>query len=455
MSNFFIPTPMKASILIIDDDPYIISLLEKYFEREGYKVFTLFKGKPALKLLKKERVDVVLCDMRLPDIDGKELLPFIRQISPDTAIIVMTAYAEIKAAVESIKAGAFDYVTKPIYPEEICIIIQQAIQRKLGKQTETEDAFITGESSKMLELIDQASLVAPTDMSVLIQGETGSGKEYIARLIHKSSARKNRKFMAIDCGAIPPELAASELFGHVKGSFTGAIADKQGYFEQTNGGTIFLDEIGNLSYETQVKLLRAIQQKVITRVGDSKTIDVDVRIISASNSDLLEASGDGHFREDLYHRINEFKLKLPPLRDRGDDILIFAKHFLEEANRDLDKKVKGFDQEVVAAFRAYPWFGNLRELRNVIKRSVLITRSDVVTINSLPEDIRVKQVKDSDVVAKIATTLDLKSAVQEAEKQVLVKALENANYNKSLAAKLLNIDRKTLYNKLSQLGLDG
>jgi two-component system, NtrC family, response regulator HydG len=445
---------MKPSVLIIDDDPYIINLLEKYFQRDGYTVITSFKGKPALKLLHKEPVDVVLCDIRLPDISGTELLTYIRQISPDTAVVMMTAYAEIRAAVESIKAGAFDYVTKPIYPEEISNIIERAIQKKIGEQAKSDDLFITGESGIILQLIEQAKLVAPTDMSVLIQGETGSGKEYIARLIHKNSARKNKKFMAIDCGAIPRELAASELFGHVKGSFTGAISDKAGYFEQANGGTIFLDEIGNLSYETQVKLLRAIQQKVITRVGDSKTINVDVRIISASNSDLLEASGEGHFREDLYHRINEFKLKLPPLRERGDDIMIFARYFLEEANRELNKKVKRFDQDVVYAFRNYPWYGNLRELRNVIKRSVLLTRSDAVAINSLPEELTGKPDTGSDFMDKTATIPDLKTAALEAEKLVLEKALQQANNNKSLAAKLLNIDRKTLYNKLSQLGMD-
>ncbi len=455
---------MKASILIIDDDPYIINLLEKYFQREGYKVFTSFKGKPALKMLQEEKIDVALCDIRLPDINGTELLPFIRKRSPETAVVMMTAYAEIRAAVESIKAGAFDYVTKPIYPEEISSIIKRAIQKKTGKKEKSDDVFITGDSGKMRELIDQAKLVAPTDMSVLIQGETGSGKEYIARLIHTNSARKNKFFVAIDCGAIPRELAASELFGHVKGSFTGAISDKAGYFEQANGGTIFLDEIGNLSYETQVKLLRAIQQKVITRVGDSKTIDVDVRIICASNSDLLEAAGDGDFREDLYHRINEFKLKLSPLRDRGDDILIFAKHFLKEANRELNKGVKGFDDNVVSVFKSYPWYGNLRELRNVIKRSVLMTSGDLVKENSLPEELTSSQEKDdqkkgaqdtiSDVVENTRTTLDLKTATLAAEKVILEKAMQQANYNKSLAAQLLNIDRKTLYNKLSQLNLE-
>lgn len=445
---------MKYSILVIDDDPYIITLLEKYFQREGYKVFTAFKGKPALTLLNEEVIDVVLCDIRLPDISGIELLPFIRKRSPETAVVMMTAYAEIKAAVASIKAGAFDYVTKPIYPEEISKIIQRASQRKTGQSAQNNEVFITGNSANMAALIDQAKLVAPTDMSVLIQGETGSGKEYIARLIHQNSIRKNKKFMPIDCGAIPMELAASELFGHVKGSFTGAISDKAGYFEQANGGTIFLDEIGNLSYETQVKLLRAIQQKIITRVGDSKTIDVDVRIICASNSDLREASMDGNFREDLYHRINEFKLKLPPLRERGDDINIFANHFLYEANRELNKEVKGFNDEVLAVFHTYPWHGNLRELRNVIKRSVLMTSNDLVVVNSLPEELRGAQAAVSNVLEKPATTLDLKTATLEAEKLILEKAMQQANYNKSLAAKLLNIDRKTLYNKLSQLEMD-
>lgn len=444
---------MEASILIIDDDPYIVNLLENYLKRDGYQVFISFKGKPALKILRKERIDVVLCDIRLPDINGTELLQHIRQLAPDVSVVMMTAYAEIRAAVDSIKSGAFDYVTKPVYPEEISDIISRAIQKKTSFKPASDPAFITGESIKMLEVIDQAELVAPTDMSVLIQGETGSGKEYIARLIHNNSKRKNKKFVAIDCGAIPRELAASELFGHIKGSFTGAISDKSGYFEQANGGTIFLDEIGNLTYETQVKLLRAIQQKVITRVGDSKTIDVDVRIISATNRDLLKALGDGHFREDLYHRINEFKIELPPLRERGEDIMIFARHFLDEANRDLQKNVRGFDRDVVHAFNNYSWYGNLREMRNVVKRSVLVARKGYIELKSLPAEFRThtKHVKMnfSDDAA-----LDLKNAAEEAERQVVEKALKEANYNKSEAAKLLNIDRKTLYNKLSRFGIE-
>lgn len=444
---------MRPSILIIDDDPYIITLLDNYFKREGYLTYTSSKGKAALQLIRSERIDVVMCDIRLPDINGTELLQKIRLLAPDSVVIMMTAYAEIRAAVESIQSGAFDYVTKPIYPEEIRDIVKRALQKK-SSIAETDVEYITGNSSRMLNIIDQAKLVAPTHMSVLIQGETGSGKEYIARLIHSNSARKNKKFVAIDCGAIPRELAASELFGHVKGAFTGAIANKSGYFEQANRGTIFLDEIGNLPYETQVKLLRVIQQKVITRVGDSKSIDVDVRIISASNRDLLKALGDGHFREDLYHRINEFKIELPPLRERGDDVLIFARHFLKEANLDLKKNVKDFDGDVIQAFKNYSWYGNLREMRNVVKRSVLVARGDFVSLDCLPEELRTENERKAEPEWQDGNALDLKNASEIAEKRVVEKALKEANYNKSLAARILKIDRKTLYNKLSRFGID-
>lgn len=444
---------MKASILIIDDDPYIITLLENYFKREGYKTYTSYKGKPALKLLHSERIDVVLCDIRLPDIEGIQLLKYIRKLSPETVVIMMTAYAEIRAAVESIKAGAFEYVTKPVLPDEISDIVRRAADKKINEGVQTEDDFITGDSGKMLEVIEQAKLVAPTDMSVLIQGETGSGKEYIARLIHNNSKRKGKKFVAIDCGAIPRELASSELFGHIKGAFTGAISDKSGYFEQANGGTIFLDEIGNLTYETQVKLLRAIQQKVITRVGDSKEISIDVRIVSATNSDLLKALDDGQFREDLYHRINEFKIELPPLRERGNDIITFARHFLAEANRNLNKDVKDFDSNVINAFKSYSWYGNLREMRNVVKRSVLLTRTDYITIDALPLELKSEYPGEAEHTTFADNPLNLRNAAGVAEKSVVEKALKEADFNKSLAAKILKIDRKTLYNKIKRYGI--
>ncbi|MFW6351689.1 MAG: sigma-54-dependent transcriptional regulator [Bacteroidota bacterium] len=445
---------MKKSILIIDDDLYIVDLLDNYFNRQGYLTHTQTRGKPALQLLKKKSFDAVLCDIRLPDIDGTELMQHIRKISPDTAIIMMTAYAEIRTAVDTIKAGAFDYVTKPIHPEYISSVIKKAVKSKDTAENGTEDDFIAGRSNKMLDLISQAKLVAPTDMSVLIQGETGSGKEYIARLIHQNSKRKSKKFVAIDCGAIPKELAASELFGHVKGSFTGAIADKSGYFQQANGGTIFLDEIGNLSYETQVKLLRAIQQKVITRVGDTKPITIDVRIISATNSNLKDHAREGEFREDLYHRLNEFKLELPPLRERTEDIMVFAHHFLSRANHELDKKVKTFDSEVEKALKSYTWYGNLREMRNVIKRSVLITRTDTVTIDCLPEEIRQNNEQEVSEIIDTVEDMSLKDAANQAERIIVEHALRDTNNNKSQAARLLKIDRKTLYNKMKELGLE-
>ena len=444
---------MKKSILIIDDDPYIVNLLDNFFRKDGYATYKLTKGKPAIPLLQKKQFDIILCDIRLPDIEGTELLMHIRKVSPNSSVIMMTAYAEIKAAVDSIKSGAFDYITKPIHPDVINDLIKKAIKGKHIQPTSVTEDFLTGNNNQMLELIDQAKLVAPTDMSVLIQGETGSGKEYIARMIHNFSNRKEKNFIAIDCGAIPRELANSELFGHVKGSFTGAIADKKGYFEHASGGTIFLDEIGNLSYETQVKLLRAIQYKVITRVGDTKSIPVNLRFIAATNSNLKDQAIKKNFREDLYHRINEFKLELPPLRERGNDVLLFAQKFLEQANKDLNKTVKGFNDEVKEVFKNYTWYGNLRELKNVIKRSVLVTKNDIINIRDLPEEIIADNL-NKPLISQQPSVLNLKDAAQIAEKTAIESALKKVNNNKSEAARLLGIDRKTLYNKIKELGIE-
>ncbi len=455
MSNQMI---MGKNILVIDDDLYINNLLEKLLQKEGYHTFSATKGRMGLEILKDENIDLALCDIRLPDINGVEVLKSSRKISPDTKMIMITAYAEIRTAVETIKLGAVEYVTKPIYPEEILQLIKSHLKVRPKKEPRDNDRqkFIAGESQVMRKVIEQSGLVAPTDMSVLIQGETGSGKEYIARLIHRKSLRKDKKFVAIDCGAIPKELAASELFGHVKGAFTGAISNKSGYFEEANGGTIFLDEIGNLSYETQVKLLRAIQLKVISKVGGIKDIPVDVRILSASNTDLMQAVEDGHFREDLYHRINEFKLTVPPLRERENDIIIFAEHFLDEANRELNRDVRGFDHDVINAFLKYHWYGNLREIRNVVKRSVLIAGEGNVSLDCLPEELKMEPARVPHMDETEADDLgsQLKDAAHNAERRVIMKALQEANFNKTRAARILNIDRKTLYNKIKVLGID-
>ena len=317
-------------ILVIDDDTYICELLVNYLQEKGNEVQGAFTGNKALKIIEKNIFDVVLCDYRLPDSDGLKLLKEIKTRRPATAVIIMTAYADVKMALRLIKNGAFDYVTKPIQPEEILSLINDATSQEREPVSETafKDEFVTGKSEGIAKVMKHVKAVAPTELTVLIEGETGSGKEYIAKAIHYASERKDKPFIAVDCGAIPKELANSELFGHIKGAFTGAINDKRGYFEQAKGGTLFLDEVGNLPYENQVKLLRALQERIINRVGDNKTIKVDVRLISASNDDLLNQVEENEFREDLYHRLNGFKIPIPALRDRKEDLMEFAHFFI-------------------------------------------------------------------------------------------------------------------------------
>ncbi len=460
-------------ILVVDDEIYICTLLERYLKKEGFGVETAFTGKSGIAKLKTETFDVVLCDFRLPDIDGRQMLTEIKSISPHMPVIIVTGYSDVRMAVSLIKSGAFEYVTKPIFPEEILEIIKSAIKSggvqpilvadlKIAEATPSAPTkyFTSGESPKFKEVLKHAQMVAPTDMAVLIQGETGAGKEYVARAIHDQSTRKDKPFIAVDCGAIPKDIANSELFGHIKGSFTGAINNKEGYFEAANGGTLFLDEVGNLSYEIQVKLLRALQEKVISKVGDNKTIKVDVRILAASNEELSEAIENNSFREDLYHRLNEFTIHLPPLRERKEDILAFGRFFLKQANIDLKKNIVDFDDKTVKVFLKYPWYGNLRELRNVIKRGVLLSQTELFTEDVLPDEIR----KFSSEMAELPTAFSnivtadniggLKNASIEAEKEAIMNALVAARYNKSKAAEALNIDRKTLYNKIKQYNIE-
>lgn len=463
-----------AKILVIDDDLYICTLLEKYLKKEGFEVETAFTGKSALNKIKSDNFDVTLCDFRLPDYDGKQLLLEIKNLNPSIQVIIITGYSDVRVAVSLIKLGAYEYVTKPIFPEEILEIIKSSLKSGASKPSisllskvvdeipvSQPKYLISGESPKFKEVLKHAQIVAPTDMAVLIQGETGAGKEFVARTIHDQSPRKDKPFIAVDCGAIPKDIANSELFGHVKGSFTGAVNNKEGYFEAANGGTLFLDEVGNLSYEIQVKLLRALQEKVISRVGDNKTIKVDIRILAATNEDLPTAIGNATFREDLYHRLNEFTINLPPLRERKEDILSFGNFFLTQANNDLRKNVTGFDAKTTEIILKYPWFGNLRELRNVIKRGVLLTQSDVLTEECLPEEIRkhfaeskYNIINNQNINIQTDSYGGLKSASAEAEKEAIFNALITAKYNKSKAAELLNIDRKTLYNKIKLYNIE-
>lgn len=440
-------------ILLIEDDISFCKLLEKFLTKNNYTVTTSFSAAEARSAVKKESFDLVLTDLRLPDDDGIGLMTEIKATFPDVPVILMTGYSDVNTAVKAIKNGASDYISKPFNPDEVLIVITNALQsssvatpieKKISKpKSNSDEEYVKGISKASIKLAEYIKLVSPTDMSVLIIGESGTGKEIIAKSIHKQSLRKDNNFIAVDCGAIPKELAASEFFGHLKGSFTGAISDKIGYFEAANGGTVFLDEIGNLSYENQIQLLRALQERKIKPVGSNKEIKVDIRILTATNEDLREAVKNGDFREDLYHRINEFSIHSPALSEREEDLMVFAEFFLQKANDQLNKDVLGFSPEVVSIFQKYPWPGNLRELQNCVKRATLLTQTDFIESNVLPVEFFQKTT---------STNGDFSLSVN--EKEAILNALYRTNNNKSEAAKLLKITRKTLYNKLKLYDLN-
>ncbi len=443
-------------ILIIDDDVFICNILEKYLKDNKYEVKSAYSAASAKNILKEEEFDVVLCDYRLPDSDGIKMLETIRRLDPGAKVVVITAYADVNIAVKLIKSGASDYVVKPIQQEEILHLVNDLISKPEAPQTKKvkdNGDFFFGNSPEITKVLELARTVAPTDLSVIINGETGSGKEFLARYIHMNSRRNKQPFVALDCGAIPKTLANSELFGHIKGSFTGAVADKIGVFQEADGGTLFLDEIGNLEYEVQVKLLRTLQERKVTRVGDPKTTEVDVRIIAASNEDLKEQVAENNFREDLYHRLNEFMIALPPLRERQKDIIAYAEYFMEEANAQLDRNISNIDEGAREILLQYSWEGNLRELRNVIKRAVLMTPSNMITKESFPEEIRSFHLQQSLDTGIIDASSDLRETSLEAEKELIIETLRSVDNNKSKAARILKIDRKTLYNKMKRLNI--
>lgn len=455
---------MRSKILVIDDDTSFCIMLKTFLQKKGFEVTNAFNAKEAKEAIDHEVFDVVLTDIRLPDSDGIDILKLVKEISFATQVILMTGYTDIKAAVNAMKIGAYDYVGKPINPDEILHTIEQSLKKtdikkqipsdkKEASKSVPSPTFVKGISSNADQLHEYISLVAPTNMSVLIIGDSGTGKEYIAHSIHLQSKRAGKPFIAVDCGAIPKDLASSEFFGHLKGSFTGAVNDKTGHFEAANGGTIFLDEVGNLSYEVQIQLLRALQERKVKPVGSNNEIKVDIRVIAATNEDLSEAVRKGDFREDLYHRLNEFSIMAPRLSERKHDIMIFANHFLAAANDDLEKNIRGFSAEVTDLFMTYDWPGNLREMKNTIKRSVLLSKSDFVAVDVLPQEmLSANKIGLGDSGQTQHTSL---SAFPKAnEENAIRKALEKANYNKSKAAKLLDIDRKTLYNKLKLYNID-
>ena len=442
---------MTQSILIVEDDLTFATMLKTWLGKKGYEVETASTNARARKLLTTRDFSLILSDLRLPDQDGIHLLSWLRDLQKATPVIIMTSYAEIQGAVLAMKEGAADYVSKPVQPDELLKKIKEAISQeskivatpKESKENFATQNFLEGESEAARQLYNYVNLVAPTQMSVLINGASGTGKEYVAHRIHQLSKRADKPFIAIDCGSIPKDLAASEFFGHVKGSFTGALTDKVGAFEEANGGTLFLDEIGNLSYEVQVQLLRALQERRIRRIGSTKEIEVDIRLVSATNENLKESISKGNFREDLYHRINEFTLRMPALKDRQEDILLFANFFLDQANRELDRHLIGFDAAASEAMQNYSWPGNLRQLKNIVKRATLLAQGDFISIRELGDEILEHATPDAQQMQHSFVLHD-----EEAEKQRILNALQQTGNNKTKAAQLLGVDRKTLYNKL-------
>ena len=463
---------MKNPILLVEDDVVFSKMLSRFLERNGYDVIGCYSLEEAEKNLT-PAIKMIFTDLRLPDGDGINFLKQVKDIFPNLPVVVMTSYAEVSTAVEAMKLGAFDYISKPFQQEDVLNVIKNAQNTvfstpkpetvetaaplsktdhsspakmiKAPKVTE-ENPYIEGVSPASKKLSKFINLVAPTDMSVLIMGESGTGKEVVAKLIHLKSERRNKPFIAVDCGAIPKEIASSEFFGHIKGSFTGAITDKKGHFEEANGGTIFLDEVGNLSYENQIQLLRALQERRIKPIGSSKEIEVDIRVLAATNEDLLEAVNKGDFREDLYHRLNEFAIKVPSLSERKDDLMIFASYFLEIANEKLHKNVQGFTERAVQKMLNYNWGGNLRELSNVVKRATLLTTTDYISENELPDFVMSE--------TRHFPTERFSFSTKENERELIIGARHETNNNKTEAAKLLGFTRKTLYNKLKAYNIE-
>ena len=468
-------------ILIVEDDIAFGTMLQTWLRRKGFEVEKATSVGAAVKLLTEtfgKEVDLVLSDLRLPDHDGLRLLAWMHEHDINAPFIVMTNYAEVQNAVLAMKSGAADYIAKPVQPDILLQKIKDAMEQnaqqasytiqnsttqnaptahnsKLKTQNScsgkrlyepsaklTAPRHIEGKSEASRQLYSYVGLVAPTPMSVLILGASGTGKEYVAHRIHDLSARADKPFFALDCGAIPRDVAASEFFGHKKGAFTGADTDKRGAFEMANGGTLFLDEVGNLSYEVQVQLLRALQERRIRPVGGTQEIPIDIRLVCATNENLEEAVGEGRFREDLYHRINEFTIYMPKLSERGSDLFLFADLFIRHANEELNRTVEGFDSAAAELLASHSWPGNLRELNNVVKRAVLLTRGNKITTAELTQ-----------AMGQIRTDNILQLHDEDTERQRIITALQQTNGNKAKAARLLGIDRKTIYNKIEKLGI--
>lgn len=448
----------KARILVVDDEPIVCKSCQEILTEAGYEVETLQSSRAALERVKEELFDLVLIDLKMPGIDGMELLRLVKQSNPEITAIMITGYSTIESAVEAIKLGSFDYVPKPFTPDELALRVERALKTRyllqeniyLRRELQKKYEFcnIIGKSKKMQEVYRIIEKVAPTDSTVLIHGESGSGKELVARAIHYHSSRKDKPFISVDCSALSENLLESELFGHVKGSFTGAIVTKPGLFEVANGGTFFLDEIGDISPAIQAKLLRVLQEKEIKPVGGTKTTKVDIRLITATNKNLEEMIEKRMFREDLFYRLNVVPIFLPPLREREGDIPLLVIHFLEKYNRERGKNVREISQEAIKLLEGYPWPGNVRELENVIERTVVMSDLEVIKPEHLPLDIQKKKINLETIIPKNSEELKRlkkqakEEVVGEIEKTFIVEALKRNDWNISKAAKDVGMKRQ-------------
>jgi DNA-binding NtrC family response regulator len=448
----------KPNILVVDDEKDICKALNILLSKEGYSVKEAYNGEEALELIKKENFDIVMTDIRMEKLDGFEVLKQTQKISPETTVIMMTAFASVGSAVEAMRAGAADYITKPFINDEIRLTIRRIIEsRNLQMEnlilrqelSQRPPAFTTiiGTSDAIQKVFSIMEKVIPTKSNILITGESGTGKGMVAEAIHASGPRKDKPFISINCGAIPENLLESELFGHKKGSFTSAIEDKKGLITMANGGTLFLDEIGELPPALQVKILNVIQTKELTPVGDTRVISVDVRIIAATNADLMQRVKEGRFREDLYYRLNVIEIKMPPLRERKDDMQPLIKHYLNVFAKETGKDIKDIDYEAMQALLAYDWPGNIRELRNTIERAVVLADGEVITIHDLTDKFRTMDIEG-------VSTSSLRQALDHFEMEYVRRSLAENKGNKEATATKLGIDLATLYRKLKKLKIE-
>ncbi|MBI5250394.1 MAG: sigma-54-dependent Fis family transcriptional regulator [Desulfomonile tiedjei] len=452
----------KAKILVVDDEPSQRKMLKANLSLEGYQVFEADDGTSAIHRVSEEFFDLILMDNRMSSMDGIDALKEIKNISPGIPVIIITAYASVETAVEALQAGAHDYLTKPLDIEELKIKVQQSLEfwrlkeENILQKRRIENLFdasrIVGRSLKMKEVLETVAMVAPTEATVLVLGESGTGKELIANALHQGSARTDKRFIKVNCAALPETLLESELFGHEKGAFTGAVGRRPGRFELADGGTIFLDEIGEMTLATQAKLLRVLQEREIEPLGSTRTVKVDIRIVTASNRILREEVRRGNFREDLFYRLNVVPITIPPLRERREDIPLLIEHFLNIYNEKNGRHLLGFHPRALDAIMRYSWPGNIRELENVVERAVILSKDDYVPFSDLPEAIRGASGDQLSEQAREGIRPGM--TIREMEKELIMKTLEDNDGNRTRAARVLGITRRTLQHKLKEYDLE-